>query len=316
MSVATRSYIKNAIERLYGIIGGISINYHINDQEIIAMKNWIDTHELMHNLEPFKGLNTILMDILDDGVIDEDERKELLEWCSEILNDHGFLDGYTQIIRRLHGIFSGIMCDSVIKPNELEGLKDWLFDYEDLHGWWPINQLISLINDVLKDGKVDDKEHSTLQQFFTDFEEQVIENPQIHDDEYWLNRHMISPRPVFKPIDSICESCPEIIFNYKKFCLTGPAATGKRKDLFGVIESLGGIPCKNPIMDLDFLIIGAQSSPAWIYSTYGRKIESVMQRKKMNTDCQTQIIKEYDFIQAVKKMGGENIIPDPNQPLF
>jgi NAD-dependent DNA ligase len=303
MSVATRNYIKKSIERLYGIISGISINCHINDKEIIAVKNWMETHELLNEFEPFKELDMLLNEILEDGIVDDQEREDLLEWCSDVLNEHGFLGDYTQVVRRLHGIFSGIMCDQVIKENELEGLKEWLLDYEPLHNWWPINELKKLIDDIMKDGRIDKEEHQRLHIFFNDFAEHVIKDPVINDQEYWMNRHMFSPCPVFKPVASLCEKNPEIIFKGRLFCFTGPAASGRRKDICQKIESIGAVPCAAPVKDLDYLVIGAQSSPAWVYSTYGRKIEAVRYRIDTDKKCQTHIVGEYDFIKAAIKAG-------------
>lgn len=303
MSTATKTYIKKSIERLYGIIEGIAINYHINDQEVLALKNWLEIHHVMHEFYPFKELKMLLEEILEDSIIDENEREELLEWCSDAINERGFLNDFKQIIRRLHGLFSGIACDNVITPDELEGLQDWLLDYESLHDWWPINELIPMLNDILADGKVDEEEHQRLHTFFADFAEQVIEDPAIYDEEYWLDDHMVSPSPIFKPISSICEKNPDICFQGKRFCLTGPAASGKRKDILQEIENLGGIPHDRVVVDLDYLVIGAQSSPAWLYSTYGKKIETVINRKEKNPDCTTLIISEHDFVQAAKSEG-------------
>lgn len=316
MPIAQINYVKNSIERLYGIIEGVAIDTELNDEEIITLKNWIETHETLHSVEPFNELNKLLADILEDGIIDFQEREDLLEWCAEIINERGFLKDFTEIVRRLHGVLSGVLCDRFIKTEELKGLKDWLIDYEHLHGWWPFNELSMHIKTILKDGKIDSDEQKTLQFFFNDFNEQIIHLPVIHDDDYWMNQDLFSCKPIFQPIASICEPDPKIEFKNKSFCFTGPAATARRKDLLDVIKQLGGIPKNTIIMTLDYLVIGAQASPAWIYSTYGRKIETVMQRKQTDRNFRTQIISEYDFISTVKIIGGTSIIPDPNRAPF
>jgi hypothetical protein len=142
-----------------------------------------------------------------------------------------------------------------------------------------------------------------LREFFSNFTEQVIADPTIHDDEYWMNPSMVTLSPVFNPISSICEPDPNIRFKKKHYCFTGPAASGKRKYLCAAVEQLGGFAHNTTVVDLDYLVIGAQASPAWIYSTYGRKIEAVMQRKENLPHCRTQIIKEYDFLGAVSNRG-------------
>jgi hypothetical protein len=307
MAIATKTYIKKSIERLYGIIEGVSVDCTVNDEEIAALNKWLNTHEYLNCVEPFKGLDALLQDILSDGVIDADEREELVEWCADTINEQGFLDEFTDIVRRLHGIFSGIMCDSIIRKEELEGLKDWLLDYEQFSGWWPFNELGKIIHNILEDGQIDKKEHEMLSIFFNDFAEQILPDPVIHDEEYWMENFRTSPSPIFKSISSICENDPDICFEGKCFCFTGPAATGVRADLVGVVYDLGGWAKNNVGGALDYLVVGAQSSPAWVYSTYGRKIETVMNQKE-NAKARAQIISENDFVNAAKKAGWDGII--------
>ncbi|WP_024333084.1 hypothetical protein [Desulfotignum balticum] len=303
MFFTTKTYVKRSIERLYGIIQGIDIDCHINDREIVALKKWLDTHDVLHHEEPFRDLVYLVSEILEDGVVDADERKLLSEWCSNALNETGFLGCVTQSTRRLHGILSGIVCDGQIRAEELTGLQDWLLDYEQMKDWWPFNELKKLLDQIMADGKVDPEEQEALRDFFSSFTEQVIDDPKIFDNEYWMDPRMISLSPVFKSISTICEPSPVIRFNGKEFCFTGPAASGKRSHLAAAVEQLGGVHRKNPVISLDYLVIGAQSSPAWVYSTYGRKIEAVKQRKETVPDCQTQIVKEADFVSAVTARG-------------
>lgn len=314
MSVATRNYIQKTIERLYGYIQGISIDCQINDKEIAALTNWVQSHDYMHDIYPFKELIPKIQEILDDGVIDADEREELSEWCANIINDRGFLNDFTQIIRCLHGIMVGVLCDKRVRVSELSGLRDWLEDYECLKDWWPFNELNIKIKKILLDGQVDEDEQKELLDFFKDFNEQVYAHPNIHDEEYVSDDHLRSPGTVIHSISSICEKNPVICFKGRKFCFTGPAASAKRKDLFAAVEELGGTAHNTAIVGLDYLVIGAQASPAWVYSTYGRKIETVMQRKnEKNNVC---IVQEYDFISAARKVGGDTIIPNLNLPPF
>lgn len=303
MFFTTKTYVQRSIERLYGIIQGIDMDCHINDLEVVALKKWLDTHDVLHHEEPFRDLVYLVSDILEDGVVDADERAQLSEWCSNALNEKGFLGCVTQATRRLHGILSGIICDGKVRAEELAGLQDWLMDYEQMKDWWPFNELKNLLDQILADGKVDPEEQQALRDFFSSFTEQVIDDPKIFDNEYWTDPRMISLSPVFKPISIICEPSPVIRFNGKEFCFTGPAASGKRTQLAAAVEQLGGVHRKNPVMSLDYLVIGAQSSPAWVYSTYGRKIEAVKQRKETVPDCRTQIIKEADFVSAITARG-------------
>ncbi|MGB5986576.1 MAG: BRCT domain-containing protein, partial [Desulfobacterales bacterium] len=91
-----------------------------------------------------------------------------------------------------------------------------------------------------------------------------------------------------------CARDCKIAFNQKQFCFTGPAKTGTRKNLEEIVTALGGIPKNNVVLTLDYLVIGAQSSPCWAYSTYGRKIEKAIELKRKGRNI--TILHENDFI--------------------
>jgi len=299
MTIATKTYFKRTIERLCGIIEGIAIDYRINGKELGELQKWIESHPAMHDIEPFRGLAALLEDIIADEIFTKEEHNELLEWCSDIINEKGLFDNVAQATMRLHGVCQGIACDKKITLEELESLNDWLLDYEDFKNWWPFNDLTKLIKKISKDNIIDLDEDRELKEFFLDFTETFYDNPEIHDKEYYRDSYMIAPTlNIYKSISSICENNPKIIFENKKFCFTGPAASGKRKDLFETITKHGGYPVKNIVNNLDYLIIGAQASPAWIYSTYGRKIEKVINKNKKGESI--SIIQEVDFIKAVE----------------
>ena len=314
MPTAATTYFHRTMTRLYGTIEGLTIDCRLNEKEIAALYNWMGRHVALAEHEPFKGLWNLLNDILADQIIDEGEKEELLEWCANTIDERGFLKEFTQIARTLHGVIGGIIADDKITTDELEGLKDWLIDYEQFQDWWPLNQLNELIEHVLEDGKIDKEEHKLLTAFFKDFTETPLDEVILHDNEYVFEKHMRSISPFFQPISSICEINPEICFENKKFCFTGPAKTGKRKDLSSMVEQLGGSCSKAVVKDLNYLIIGAQSSPAWAYSTYGRKIETVMEKNKEKKSV--VLIQEEDFINAAIQVGGPDILPDPENPPF
>jgi hypothetical protein len=65
------------------------------------------------------------------------------------------------------------------------------------------------------------------------------------------------------------------------------------------VKELEGIPYKSVVMKLDYLVIGAQSSPAWAYSTYGRKIERAIELRDRGIDI--IILHEDDFISQAER---------------
>lgn len=307
MHTASKTYITRTIARLYGMIEGITIDCRLNDMEITRLFNWMETHGFLTDIEPFRGLWSLLNDILEDQVIDSDEKKALLEWCAEALNERGFIEGFTPVLRSIHGILGGILADEKITADELKGLQDWLIDYEKYEDWWPISEISALIKNILKNKLINEKEHKKLSEFFQDFSEHPLEHVKTHDEEYHPGNLLGSHAPFFMPIATICEKNPRIEFHEKKFCFTGPAVSGSRKVLSGIVVQLGGFAHNNIVNGLDYLVIGAQSSPAWAYSTYGRKIESAMQKNKKTKFI--HIIQEKDFVRAALDEGGQNFFP-------
>lgn len=292
-------YLEKTVQRLRGLIEGISIDDELDDNEIILLKNWIDEHPKLHGEEPFASLIALLKDCLEDGIIDEDERDEISEWCASFLNDSPFAENMTEAIRRLHGALSGILIDDTITDDEIHNLQDWLYDYESLKGSWPFNDLWALLNRIFDDGVISDEERTEFKEFCSYFSEKIITNPDIQDGIY-IEPWMRTGCPIFKPIIELCNRDHQITFKKKSFCFTGPARSGPRTVLHQMVGEAGGIASKTTTLKLDYLVIGAQSSPAWIYSTYGRKIETVLNNREANK-CHTDLIYENDFLEQIEK---------------
>lgn len=287
-------YIEKTIERLFGIIGGIQIDGSLNDVEIARTKEWVETHKKLLDIEPFRELHELLTRCLDDGVIDDQERDEITEWCGMFINSDPFPSGITCATRRLHGVLSGIRIDGVIKDDEVCELRDWVESYGSYRNAFPFNELIPLLDRILADGVITTEEKKEILEFCDHFTERVVKDPVFHDDIY-IESWMKTGSPVFEPILKFCDFNHKIHFHGSMFCFTGPARYGKRSSLFEMVEKCGGHPKNNVVLDLDYLVIGAQASPYWIYSTYGRKIESVIHNNKMGRSSIT-IIHEDDFV--------------------
>lgn len=100
------------------------------------------------------------------------------------------------------------------------------------------------------------------------------------------------------PFTALCDNKCTIQFKGRKFCFTGPARTGSRKELKKIVSETGGASSDRVVRHLDYLVIGAQSSPCWAYSTYGRKIEQVINYRKKGDNI--TILHEDDFIEQAK----------------
>jgi NAD-dependent DNA ligase len=192
----------------------------------------------------------------------------------------------------------GITADGIIREAEVIGLKNWLEVHCHLKKYWPVCEAWDIAERILADGKVDENEKKELLEFCRGFCEIPVKAP-ILKDEIYKERFMKSGAPTLKPISAICDRNHQIIFKDRTFCFTGPAKFAKRSELEEMAISVGGIVRTGVSTLLDYLVIGAQSSPAWYFSTYGRKIEKAMNLKN-EKGSEIVILYEDDFINQIK----------------
>lgn len=163
----------------------------------------------------------------------------------------------------------------------------------------PFSTIIKMVNRIIEDGVIDEYEKEELKRFFTGFVERKIDDPKIQDEIYGKD-FMLNYSQVFKPFTALYDRYCEISFKNRKFCFTGPASTGPRKKLNQMVKAVDGIPVGSVSETLDYLVIGAQSSPCWVYSTYGRKIEKAINYQKAGVPL--TILHENDFIRQLENI--------------
>lgn len=300
----TEREMDRAKQRLHGILSGIALDYVLTDEEIGELQEWLGRYTHLHGIEPFRTVVTMLNGFLEDQIIDEAEREELLEWCQRVTEDEPRPPILSEFIRRFHGVLHGIAIDRKITEDEIKGLNDWLLDNEDLRLHWPFDDAFVLVERILEDGVVTEEEKAEFIEFCRNFSEEPILYPVIHDEEY-TRGFMISESPVCRPITYICDREAGIVFDRRSFCFTGPAKSGPRRLFKEMVEKLGGVFHNTTTRDLDYLVIGAQSSPCWHYTTYGRKIETVVEEQKKGG--KTVVLFEDDFVfQANEALKGRS----------
>ena len=273
-----------SLNTLTGIIEGISIDGQVNATEIAMLRNWLENHSNVANIHPYNQLIPILYSSLEDGIIDPEERNDIL-WVCEKLQSTDYYCQTTAGIQRLHGILGAIAADSIITKDELIGLAEWLEEHDHLRKCWPFDEVESLVTSTLQDGKIDDNEHKALLQFFTDFSESL--------DETNIDRNSLKSLTV----KGVCASCPEIVFDNSVFCFTGLSSTHSRQDLSKIVQSLGGIFSNTVTKKTKYLVIGADGNQCWAYSCYGRKVEQAVKLRMGGSSL--LIIHENDFHDAV-----------------
>lgn len=90
----SEEYLKNyaneysRIYELNGIITGIISDGVVNNDEVINLKKWMDENRhAVRGYKPSKEILTLVDEILEDGVVTENEQKQLLDLLSERINN-------------------------------------------------------------------------------------------------------------------------------------------------------------------------------------------------------------------------------------
>jgi len=284
-----KARLDKAVNSLMGIVEGIAIDGAINDVELGFLSLWLSEHEELRNRHPFNELIPVVEAVTGDGVLTAEEHDELT-WLCERLRSSEFYDRITADLQRLHAVLGGIIADTRITEEELRGLADWMEDHDHLKRCWPFEEVGSLITSVLKDRRIDEREHQLLHSFFSDFislaDDRTLTSPVLRDEN--------------QAIVGLCAVCPEIIFDGKHFVFTGASSRYPRAKIAETITALGGQLAPNLSKKVDYLVIGADGNPCWAYACYGRKVEKAIELRKAGS--MLLIVHEHDFHDAIAEL--------------
>jgi NAD-dependent DNA ligase len=172
-----------------------------------------------------------------------------------------------------------------LKDSEVASLSEWLKSNMELTGYYPYDELCTVVRDILRDGKVDDAERKLLKAHlleYSDLKNKTIIN-QIQEDTKQINSV------------GIYTTDAHIEFKEKAFVLSGNFSLGTKSELQSWLESLGGRRTQSVSGKTDYLIVGGGKSD-WFYSKHGRKIEAALNLRRAGH--QISIIHENDFHDA------------------
>ena len=148
------------INKLIGIIKGINFDGVINDREVLRLQSWVDKNRNLAYEQRQVELIKLVDNVLEDHIIDENEKKKLISSAEEFLKEMGDDTGK---IYELTGIIEGIICDGVVNEAEVISLKEWMDTYGD---WVRKNkqtqELCTIVDGILEDGIVSEEEQKKL----------------------------------------------------------------------------------------------------------------------------------------------------------
>lgn len=280
--------IDKELHTLEGILKGISVDNMINSNEVNALLSWCKRHHEVSQRSPFNELIPMIKQALQDGVIDEEEKQDIIWLCQNFTTPNEMYDAVTSDMQRLQGILSGIVADGKITEDEIYGLQKWLEEHEKLRSIWPYDEIDSLITEVMRDGVIDKQEHKMLVDFCRQFSTRKAGEGIDPGKVYEFNR------------TGVCAVAPEITIKQKTFCLTGNFKNGTKNRIAEEIISFDGLISKNVRMDIDYLVVGGSGSECWAFSCYGRKVEKVVNFRKNGIPI--VIVHEFDLWDSLEDL--------------
>lgn len=167
-------------------------------------------------------------------------------------------------ITEMLGMAKGIICDGVVNDAEVVALKQWLRENSDVTVKYPGQQLAERIVSMWADGVIDEVERAELRDMLFDLAGEA--------DDLAGNMNMPTSFPLDNPP-------PTVIFDGKTFVFTGIFASGSRPSCQKKVADRGGRCIDDITLAADYLVVGLMTSPAWVQSTHGRKIERAIDMK-------------------------------------
>lgn len=171
----------------------------------------------------------------------------------------------TKATQTLLGICAGITSDAKINDQEISYLRTWISDHPEVVTSWPGNAIAKRIDDILSDGIITDEERQDLLSILQ----------RVSGNEFAETGSATPAGPAI-PFDDD----PSIFFKHMTFCFTGQFFYGTRAACERAVMKLEAMPVDNVSGKLDYLVVGSVVSPDWANTTYGRKIETAIQRQK------------------------------------
>lgn len=273
-----------ALNVFRGILEGIRSDAHANIHEMTSLKNWRDENRKLLSRQPFIEIDTYLAEALANDRLDDEEVEDLIHLCQRVGEESLYFDEATSRMQILHGMMRGIAMDGEISKGELDGLRDWMADNDDMSSMWPFAEVFSVIVEVLRDGKIDQREHEFLLKFFGDFSGNGSRSERL-------------PGEVPVTLMGICETGVDIDFDGHEFCVTGASARFTRKSLEDRIIRMGGRIGATVTKRLRYLVVCDNGNKAWAFSAYGRKVERAMECRKAGQ--RLSIVSEFDLLDAM-----------------
>lgn len=189
----------------------------------------------------------------------------------------------TKATQTLLGICSGIAADGHVNDHEIAFLRTWLSEHKDIAAVWPGSAIARRIDEVVADGVVTADERESL----------LAALRQASGNTFSETGTSTLAAPSI-PLDDD----PSIFFRNMTFCFTGNFYYGTRACCERAVLKAEAMAVDRVTSKLDYLVVGSVIEESWANTTYGRKIETAIQRRsRYGSPC---IVSEEQWVKALQ----------------
>lgn len=257
---------KKAVLCLRGILEGITADKVLNENEVLFLDLWLKNTSVLSDNGDVVDLFDILNRVLLKKEIASNDLYDLNSIILDIIEygEHSD-DTIESKINELLGLLSGIVADNIVNEKEFFLLDDWLKSNRCIGNSWPANIIIEKIKDIKSDEIIDKDE-------LMEFLELLKQISGVRFIETGLAHGLVS--------EVFSDDIESFSHQDKKICFSGKFITGFRKTVEKCAQDKGALIQNKVTKDLNALIIGTFTSKDWKFTSFGRKIETVLDLNK------------------------------------
>ena len=117
--------LHKAVNTLRGLVAGINSDMDVSSKEVTELVHWCEIHAEFRDRHPFSEILPVVERATEDGVVTEEEAKDILWLCNNFADNNAYYDMVTSSIQFLAGMLHGLLADGELSDREIMTLKAW-----------------------------------------------------------------------------------------------------------------------------------------------------------------------------------------------
>lgn len=252
-----------ALDSLLGILNGIDADSRLVEHEINYLLNWLNNQDESMKTGDFLDIEDCIQDILDDGVITQEEKDDLQQLIRDVITYNSIdQESIVSAVNQCIGFIQGITCDDNLTNQEIVKLVSFINSFPQVYTNSVLNLVKSKVDSILEDNFISDNEREEL----LDLLKKMVGQEFMETGVACGNSMSI-----------YADSIPFESMNGLSICFSGSLVGFSRAELHKIAKNLGASVKGNVSKKLDLLVVGAMASEHWKFGAFGCKVERAIQ---------------------------------------